>query len=58
MESTRVGNMNPTITNLAKHLSKTTSSLYAMKKAQPKQFDLIWSGWLQFCLDSHNGEIK
>jgi len=39
--------MKPTITDLAKYLGKTPQSLHAMKKAQPKQFALIWDGWLE-----------
>jgi len=41
--------MNPTIPSLADYLGKTKQALYAMKKAQPKQFQLIWNGWLEMC---------
>ena len=34
-----------TIRNLAKYLKKSESSLYHMRKTNPKQFELIWLGW-------------
>lgn len=39
----------PTIQSLAEWLGKTKQALYAMRKAQPKQFQLIWNGWLEMC---------
>lgn len=38
--------MKPTITDLAKYLGSTRGKFYEMKKHHPKQFDLIWSGWI------------
>ena len=33
-----------TIRSLAKYLKKSESSLYYMRKTNPKQFELIWLG--------------
>jgi len=41
--------MKPTITNLANYLNRGRSGLYEMKKDKPKQFNLIWNGWLEYC---------
>lgn len=41
--------MKPTIANLATYLGKARSGLYEMKKVQPKQFQLLWNGWLEYC---------
>ena len=34
-----------TIRNLAKYLKKSESSLYYMRKTNPKQFELLWLEW-------------
>ena len=40
--------MKPTLTNLAKHINKTPQTLYHMKKVSPKQFELLWIGWVEY----------
>ena len=41
--------INPNMTNLAKYLGRTRAGLYQMKKDKPKQFKLLWNGWLEHC---------
>lgn len=44
------GFMKPTIQNLAKHLDRTDGMLYKMQKQRPKQFEILWLGWVHYCL--------
>ena len=39
--------MKATITDLAKYLGKNVRTLYYKKKTNPKEWELLWSGWLQ-----------
>ena len=41
--------MNINITNLANYIGKSRSAIYHMKKVSPKQFDLLWAGWIEYC---------
>ncbi len=41
--------MKPTIRNLAKYLKKSEQTLYHMRKVQPRQWGLLWDGWLTMC---------
>ena len=49
-----------TIRNLAKYLKKSESSLYYMRKTNPKQFELLWLGWTikKQMMDNNNDRVK
>lgn len=38
--------MKPTIQDLAEYIGKSRQALYHMKKTNPKQFELLWLGWV------------
>ena len=39
----------PTMANLAKHIGRSKQAVYYMKRENPKQFNLLWIGWLEIC---------
>jgi hypothetical protein len=43
--------MKPTMSELAKFLGRSVQAMYYMKRENPKQFKLLWNGWLEYCKD-------
>lgn len=42
-------NIKQTIQSLSEHIGKSRQSLYHMKKASPKQFEILLLGWETYC---------
>lgn len=45
-----------TIVSLSKYIKLSKQAIHNMKRDRPKQFELLWAGWLITC-DNNKGEL-